>query len=65
MNFFCYLSVVVVGFEQSEYSVNENDGHVEICILVKNPPPNEDLTTLIVTEYQTKAGSAGILQHHF
>lgn len=38
----CFIAAVV-GFEKLQYIVNENDGSQEVCVIITNPPPNEDL----------------------
>lgn len=54
----CFV-VITVGFERSKYSVNETDGFVEVCVIVINPPSSEDLAFDIITEYQSRTGTAG------
>ena len=53
--------VTVIGFELSEYFVSETEGPVEICVNVTNPPATIDLVFTIITEYQTRTGTAGII----
>ena len=57
----CFL--VMVGFEQLQYTVNEATGSVEVCIVMTNPPPGENLAFEISTEYITDAGSAGNIMY--
>ena len=50
--------VAVVGFERPEYFASETEGFVEICVNVTNPPATVDLVFNIITEYQTRTGTA-------
>ncbi len=50
--------VAVVGFEFPSYSVEENDGALEVCIVVSNPPEGELLFD-IITLHVTRDGTAG------
>ncbi len=54
-----YFIVVLVGFESSSYTVNENDGTVEVCIVVTNPPAEAPLIFRIITQHLTRSGTAG------
>ena len=54
-----YFTVALVGFESPNYTVNESDGSVEVCIVVTNPPANEDLIFDIITHHVTRSGTAG------
>ena len=58
ISFFLIFLVAVVGFERPEYFVNETEGFVEICVNVTNPPATVDLVFTIITEYQTRTGTA-------
>ena len=59
--FSCFVILaVIVGFEQLQYTVNEAIGPVEVCIIMINPPPNENLIFEVVTEYITVTGTAGM-----
>ena len=49
-----FIIVFVVGFERTSYTVNETDGTVEVCVVVTNPPPTEDLVSLIFLTVQTR-----------
>ena len=54
--------VAVVGFERSNYTFNESDFFGEICILVTNPPMNEELVFRIALQTSTIDGTARMLQ---
>lgn len=56
-------TVVTVGFEESSYSVSEMDGTVEVCVIMTNPPPDEDFTFHISLQHRTRTGTAGICKH--
>ena len=58
---FLFTSVVVVGFEESMYTASENDGFVEIGVVMTNPSLNETLGFDVILEYQTRRGTAGII----
>ena len=58
ISFLLIFLVAVVGFERPEYFVNETEGLVEICVNVTNPPTTVDLVFNIITEYQTRTGTA-------
>ncbi len=45
--------VAIAGFERN-YTVNETDGLVEVCVLVTNPPPMEELVFPITLTKQTR-----------
>lgn len=41
------LLVIMVGFEEPSYTFNEDQYTGEICVVVTNPPPTEDLASVI------------------
>ena len=41
------------------YSVNEAAGVQEVCVVVTNPPPNEELLLQIILLYNSVPGTAG------
>ena len=48
---FVFLIVADVGFEFTNYTVNEDDNTAEVCIILRNPPPGFDIRlTLVTTE---------------
>ena len=55
----CILIAALVGFEFPSYTVNEDDGRVEICVVVSNPNVDELLAFNIITVHVTRSGTAG------
>ena len=55
----CILDAVVE-FEHAEYTVNEGQGSLEVCIRVINPPHSKELGVNIHLDYSTSIGSAGV-----
>lgn len=53
--------VAVVGFEQTDYTVVEEEGSVEICVAVTNPPPEQVLIFDILLLLETSTGTASEL----
>ena len=51
-------TVAVVGLEQTEYTGNEDDGSVEVCVGVLEPE-EIDSALLIFGQLSTAAGTAG------
>ena len=51
-------SVTVIGFEETEYTVDESNGAVEVYVRVFNPPDNQTLPATVDLVIQTVAGSA-------
>ena len=54
------ISDVVVGLEETLYTVAESDGSVEVCAVVTNPPSDQLLPssfTLIASTLPSSAGS--------
>ena len=49
-------AVAVIGFEQSEYTVNEEEGHVEVCVGVIEP---EEIDLFIPVQFSTATDTAG------
>ena len=43
------------------YTASENDGFVEIGVVMTNPSLNETLGFDVILEYQTRRGTAGII----
>ena len=52
-----FVIVALVGFEFSNYTANEDDGIVDICVILANPPVGFD----IELEYQSTRVTAGKL----
>lgn len=48
-----------MGFEQECYTVNEMDGEQEVCVVVINPSPDEELLFDIALTIERGAGTAG------
>ena len=57
--FIIIIIAITLGFEMDQYSVNEADSFVRICIIMTNPPSNEDLVFEVITEYTSIRGTAG------
>ena len=55
--------VAVVGFEQTSYTFNESDITGDVCILVTNPPMNEELVFRITLQTSAMDGTARMLQN--
>ena len=53
---FIQIAVAVVGFERTVYTVNENEGSVEVCVVLFSPPGG--ISFLIVGQVATANGSA-------
>ena len=53
--------VHVAGFERTNYTFNESDIIGEICVLVTNPPMNEELVFRIALLISTIDGTARML----
>ena len=50
---------MVVGLEQTVYTVAESAGSVEVCAVVTNPPPSQPLSSSFTLLADTIASSAG------
>ena len=48
-----------VGFEELNYTVNESDGTVEVCVVVISPPDDADLNVTVALSPSTIDGTAG------
>ena len=48
-----FVIVAVAGFERN-YTVNETDRSVEVCVLVTNPPPEQELVFQITLTTQNR-----------
>lgn len=44
------------------YSVNEAAGVQEVCVVITNPPQDEDLQLNIILTYKSATGTAGKLK---
>ena len=53
--------VLEIGFEEHNYAVNESAGTVEVCVIVINPPPTDDLDVTVTLTPSTIDGTAGII----
>ena len=60
INFAVFLTVVVVGFERSIYTVGEEDGQVELCVNITVPRQQDIGTVTFNLTVETQDGSAGI-----
>ena len=60
INFAVFLTVVVVGFERSVYTVGEGDGQVELCVNITVPRQQDIGTVTFNLTMETQDGSAGI-----
>ena len=54
----CYYSVIVIGFEETNYTVNESVGALEVYVSVINPPPSWELFATINLGIQSVAITA-------
>ena len=50
---------LVVGFERN-YTVSEDEGQVQVCVTVINPPPDQDIGFIFIFA-STVPGTAGKL----
>ena len=50
---------ILIGFEETEFSVNEDNVMVELCVGVSRPTLNEDLNAVINIIVATISGTAG------
>ena len=55
-----FLTVVMVGFERSIYTVGEEDGQVELCVNITVPRRQDIGTVTFNITVETQDGSAGI-----
>ena len=53
------LTDVVVGFEESSYSVDEGVGQLQVCVVVTMPPQSDVLNRTFSLNVSTSLGSAG------
>ena len=60
INFAVFLTVVMVGFERSVYTVCEGDGQVELCVNITVPRRQDIGTVTFNLIVETHGGSAGI-----
>lgn len=51
---------IVIGFEESELSVNEGGSLLELCVVVFRPTAGEDLNAIINVIVSTVSDTAGI-----
>lgn len=54
-----HIDGVVVGFEQSFYSLHEDIGQFQICVVVIRPPESGSLSRTFSLSVSTIAGTAG------
>ena len=54
-----FLADVVVGFEESSYSVDEGVGQLQVCVVVTMPPQSDVLNLTFSLNVSTSVGSAG------
>ena len=60
INFAVFLTVVMLGFERSVYTVGEQDGQVELCVNITVPRRQDIGTVTFHLTVETHDGSAGI-----
>ena len=53
------ISGVLVGFEQPSYSVREDVGQFQVCVVVVRPPQSEPLNQTFSLSVSTTTGTAG------
>ena len=58
--YFC-LTELKVGFEEQDYTVNESNGTIEVCVVVISPPDDADLDVEVALSPSTIDGTAGII----
>ena len=56
------LTAVVVGFERRTYTVNEEDGQVELCVNITVPRQQDIGTFTFNLTVETQNGTAGIIE---
>lgn len=49
----------VVGFEQTQYLVNESAITSQVCVVVTHPPPDKPLPFTVSVRFEVKPGTAG------
>ena len=54
-----HIDGVLVGFEQSFYSVREDIGQFWVCVVVIRPPESDPLNQTFFLSVSTKTGTAG------
>ena len=54
-----YLPDIIVGFEETVYSVKESDGFVEVCVNITSPTSSYALPYPFNITLQTAPGTAG------
>lgn len=59
MTILCFLSDIVVGYEETVYSTEEGDVEVEICVIIFQPLSGEAPRSFTLT-YNTTDYTAGI-----
>ena len=60
INFAVILTVVMVGFERTVYTVGEEDRQVELCVNITVPRRQDIGTVTFNLTVETQDGSAGI-----
>ena len=50
---------VLVGFEQPFYSIREDIGQFQVCVVVVRPPQSDPLNQTFFLSVSTKTGTAG------
>lgn len=57
------LADVIFGFERTELEVGEEEGSVEVCVVVFNPGQMDALEATITFNLQPQPGTAGQWMH--
>ena len=65
----CMYVDVIVGFNQTEFTVSEEVGEIQLCLVMILPPPGEMFTRSFPAGAETRDGTAtrtffgGLLKH--
>ena len=51
---------MLVGFEQSSYTVDENVGQFQVCVVLTIPPQSDPLNRTFILRISTRPDTAGI-----
>ena len=55
------IAITKIGFEEATYTVNEEDGVLEVCVRVFEPDGEMPLVTEISVIIETRVGTAGMV----
>ena len=60
-DYYCYyvlISAIIIGFEETNYAVNESVGMLQVYVSVISPPPDVELFATVVIGIQSVARTA-------